>query len=63
MKEGKAAVKVVTKDHFPFLDMKIFWNNEGNLEFKVYQKKGQALKCVDKQSLHRQTVFKSISKG
>eukprot|EP00957_Ditylum_brightwellii_P158045 12030788-Ditylum_brightwellii.AAC.1 len=28
---------------------------EGNPEFKVYQKKGQALKYVDKQSLHRQS--------
>eukprot|EP00957_Ditylum_brightwellii_P050203 3806945-Ditylum_brightwellii.AAC.1 len=47
-KEGKAAVKVVTKEYFPFLDMKLLWDKEGNLEFKVYRKKGQALKYVDK---------------
>eukprot|EP00957_Ditylum_brightwellii_P130209 9932786-Ditylum_brightwellii.AAC.1 len=46
--EGKAAVKVATKDNFSFLDMKLLWDKEGNLEFKVYQKKGQALKYVDK---------------
>ena len=61
-KEGKAAVKVVAKDHFLFLDMKLLWDIKGNLEFKVYRKKGQALKYDDKQSLHRQSVFKSISK-
>eukprot|EP00957_Ditylum_brightwellii_P124861 9518134-Ditylum_brightwellii.AAC.1 len=33
-KEGKAAVKIVAKDHFPFLDMKLLWDNEGDLEFK-----------------------------
>ena len=62
-KEGKAAVTTVAKDHFPFLDMKMLWDNEGDLKFEVYRKKGQALKYVDKQSLHRQSVFKSISKG
>eukprot|EP00957_Ditylum_brightwellii_P042737 3235917-Ditylum_brightwellii.AAC.1 len=43
--------------------MKLLWDKEGNLEFNVYQKKGQAMKYIDKQSLHRQPVFKSISKG
>eukprot|EP00957_Ditylum_brightwellii_P179006 13635201-Ditylum_brightwellii.AAC.1 len=43
--------------------MKLLWDKEGNLYFKAYRKKGQALKYVDKQSLHMQSVFKSISKG
>eukprot|EP00957_Ditylum_brightwellii_P014902 1124064-Ditylum_brightwellii.AAC.1 len=43
--------------------MKLLWDKEGNLDFKVYWKKGQALKYVDKQSLHMQSVFKLISKG
>eukprot|EP00957_Ditylum_brightwellii_P166551 12677970-Ditylum_brightwellii.AAC.1 len=42
--------------------MKLLWDKVGNLEFRVYQKKGEALKWADKQSLHRQTVF-LISKG
>eukprot|EP00957_Ditylum_brightwellii_P058395 4428130-Ditylum_brightwellii.AAC.1 len=40
-KERKVAVKVVTKDYFQFLDMTLLWDKEGNLEFKVYRKKGQ----------------------
>eukprot|EP00957_Ditylum_brightwellii_P001724 133259-Ditylum_brightwellii.AAC.1 len=52
-KEEKSVVKVVTK----------IWDDDGNLAFVVYRKKGQPLKIIDRQSLHRETVFKSIGKG
>eukprot|EP00957_Ditylum_brightwellii_P040058 3031160-Ditylum_brightwellii.AAC.2 len=62
-KEEKNVVNVVAKPSFPFLDMRMFVDKEGNLEFGVYRKEGQALKYVDRQSLHRETVLKSIGKG
>eukprot|EP00957_Ditylum_brightwellii_P045981 3488041-Ditylum_brightwellii.AAC.2 len=62
-KDERNVVKVVAKPSFPFLDMWMIWGNDGNLAFRVYRKEGQALKYVDRQSLHRETVFTSIGKG
>eukprot|EP00957_Ditylum_brightwellii_P087452 6657029-Ditylum_brightwellii.AAC.1 len=62
-KDEMNAVKVVAKPSFPFLDMQMFWDEEGNLAFEVYRKEGQSLKYLYRQSLHRETVFKSIDKG
>eukprot|EP00957_Ditylum_brightwellii_P070392 5347880-Ditylum_brightwellii.AAC.1 len=61
-KNERNAVKVVAKPSSLFLNMRMFWDDDGNLAFGVYRKEGQALKYVDRQSLHRETVFKSIGK-
>ena len=34
-------VQIVTKDEFPFLDMKMSCSPEGDLQFIVFRKKGQ----------------------
>ena len=44
--------QVVTNNEFPFLDMKMSWSPEGNLQFSVFREKGQQLKCVGKESTH-----------
>ena len=45
-------VQIVTNDAFPFLDMKMSWCPEGDLQFIVFRKKGQQLKYVGKESIH-----------
>eukprot|EP00957_Ditylum_brightwellii_P024244 1828809-Ditylum_brightwellii.AAC.1 len=62
-KDERNTVKVVAKPSFPFLNMQMFWDDDGNLAFVVYRKERQALKYIDRQNLHRETVFKSIGKG
>ena len=37
-------VQIVTEDEFPFLDMKMSWYPEGDLQLGVFRKKGQQLK-------------------
>eukprot|EP00957_Ditylum_brightwellii_P184445 14048642-Ditylum_brightwellii.AAC.1 len=55
---------VVYDREFPFLDMKMCWDEEsGEMRFSVFQKPNQALKYVDKNSMHRTTTFKSIANG
>ena len=41
-------VQIATNDEFPFLDMKINWSPEGDLQFGVFRKKGQQLKYFGK---------------
>ena len=41
--EKEDQVQVVEKDEFPFLDMKMSWSPEGDLQFGVFRKKGQQL--------------------
>ena len=36
-------VQIVTKDEFPFLDMKMMWTPEGERSFSVFRKVGQQL--------------------
>eukprot|EP00957_Ditylum_brightwellii_P208876 15359351-Ditylum_brightwellii.AAC.1 len=51
-------VTVVNDKKFPFLDMKMCWDDEsGDMRFSVFQKPNQALKYVDKNSMHRATIF------
>jgi hypothetical protein len=57
-------VTVVHVKDFPFLDMKMCWDDEsGDIRFLVFRKPNQALKYVDKNITHRATTFKSIAKG
>ena len=37
-------VQIVTNDEFPFLDMKMSWSPEGDLQFSVFRKQGKQLK-------------------
>ena len=39
----------MTNDKFPFLDMKMSWSPEGDLQFRVFRKMGQKLKYVGKE--------------
>ena len=41
-KEDKA--EIGTNNKFPFLDMKMSWSLEGDLQFSVFRKKGHQLK-------------------
>ena len=38
--EKEDRVQIVAKDEFPFLDMKMSWSQEGDLQFGVFRKKG-----------------------
>ena len=46
--EKEDRVQIVTKDEFPFLDMKMSWSLNGDLQFGVFRKNGQQLKYVGK---------------
>eukprot|EP00957_Ditylum_brightwellii_P000755 59692-Ditylum_brightwellii.AAC.1 len=50
-------VKVCKKNKFPFLGMKVMWDEIGFLSFRVFYKEGQAIKYVDC------STFKAISSG
>ena len=47
----------------PFLEMELFWDNSGNLEFQVHQKKNQLLKYLNKEITHTKDTFKSTPNG
>ena len=61
MKEER--IQIVTNDEFPFLDMKISWSFEGDLQFGVFRKKGQQLKYVGKESTHTHGNLRAIPSG
>ena len=56
-------VQVVTNDEFPFLDIKMSWSPEGDLEFIVFRKKGQKLKYVGKKITHKPGTLRAIPSG
>ena len=45
-------VQIVTNDKLPFLDMKMRYSPEGDLQFGVLRKNGQQLKYVGKEITH-----------
>ena len=53
----------MTNDEFPFLDMKISWSPEGDLQFIMFSKKGQQLKYVVKESTHTPGTLHTIPSG
>ena len=53
----------MTKDEFPFLDMKMRWTPEGELNFSVFRKSGQQLKFVGKESTHTPRTLRAIPSG
>ena len=56
-------VQTVTKDEFPFLDMKMKCTPEGELNFSVFRKAGQQLKYVGKESTHTPGTLRAIPSG
>ena len=56
-------VQTVTKDEFPFFDMKMKWTPEGELNFSVFRKLGQQLKYVGKESNHTPGTLRAIPSG
>ena len=56
-------VQIVTNDKFPFLDMKMSWSPEGDLQFGVFSKKLQQLKYVVNESTHTHGTLCAIPSG
>ena len=44
----KDKVKIMANDKLTFLDMKMIWSYNGDLEFLVYRKKRQQFKYIGK---------------
>eukprot|EP00957_Ditylum_brightwellii_P094318 7181169-Ditylum_brightwellii.AAC.1 len=63
MEKWLKGAKPCTKNVFPFLDMKMMWDDMGFLCFEVYHKEGQAINYVDYSSCHRPCSFKPIALG
>ena len=61
--EKEDRVQIVAKDEFPFLDMKMSWSPEGELQFGVFRKKVQQLKYVGKESTHAPGTLRAIPSG
>ena len=53
----------MTKEKLPFLDMKMEWSPEGDLQFSVFSKKGQQLKYVGRESTHTPSTLHAIPSG
>ena len=51
---------MVTYKVFPFLDLELFWDDSGRLEFQVHQNKYQLLKYLNKEGTHKKAAFKAI---
>ena len=58
--EKEYRVQIVTNDEFLFLDMKMSWFPEGDLQFGIFRKKGQKLKYVGKESTHTPGTLRAI---
>jgi hypothetical protein len=52
-----------SKTCFPYLDMELFWNEQGTLEFRVHLKPNQQLKYLNKGSSHTPSCYSAISTG
>ena len=61
VKEDK--VQVVTNDELPFLNMKKMWYPKGDLQFSVFRKKEQKIKCVLMGSTHTLGTIRLILSG
>ena len=56
-------VQIMTNDKLPFLDMKMSWSLEGNLQFGVFRKNGQKLKYVGKEITRISGTLNAIPSG
>ena len=59
----KYKVQIVANYKFPFLDMKMSWSPEGDLQFGVFRKKGQKLKYFGMGSNHTPSTIQAIPSG
>ena len=50
-------------EKFPFLDMKMIWSLEWDLQFGVFRKKGRQLKYVGKEITHAPSTLRVIPLG
>ena len=60
-KEDK--VQIVSKDKFPFLDMKIIWSPKGDLQLSVFRKNGEQLKYAGTGITHTTVTLRMIPEG
>jgi hypothetical protein len=56
-------VSIEEEDLPPFLDMKLFWNEQEELTFTVFHKPGQQIKYLNRDSTHLPHVFRAIKSG
>ena len=56
-------VQIVTNDEFPFLDMKMSWSPEEDMQFEVFRKKERQLKYVGQESTHTPGTLCTIPSG
>ena len=56
-------VQIVTNEKFPFLDLKMIWSQEEDLQFSVFRKRGQQLKYANKESTHTPSTLFAIPSG
>ena len=61
--EKEDRVQTVTNDELPFLDMKMSWSPEGDLQFGVFREKGQQLKYIGQESTHTPGTLRAIPSG
>ena len=61
--ETEDRVQIVKNDEFPFLDMKMSWYHEGDLQFGVFKKKGHQLKYFGQESTHTPGTIRAIHSG
>ena len=54
---------VEESDHFPYLDMELYWSRHGDLKFKVHTKPNQKIKYLNEGSTHAASVFKAVPCG
>ena len=56
-------VSIESSNAFPYLDMELYWANNGELQFRVHLKPNQELKCLNKGSTHTKACFKATPAG
>ena len=57
------SVSIEKTQAFPFLDMEMFWHDNGKLAYRVHLKPNQQLKYLNRGSAHTPGCFKAIPNG
>ena len=53
----------IASNTFPYLDLELLWNIDGELEYQVHQKPNQKQKYPNKGSNHTNVMFNEIPSG
>ena len=53
-------ITINSEEHFPYLDLEMFWNLNDNLQFLVHQRKNQQLKYLNASSNHTRVGTEAI---